>query len=53
MRPILLDYVESLGHTVFESGTYNVNIIGIRSKDHEANRFDDRMCWCFVMSKAG
>ena len=47
MRPILLDYVESLGHTVFESGTYNVNIIGIRSKDHEANRFDDRMCMVF------
>ena len=47
MRPVLLDYVESLGHTVFESGQYNLNIIGIRSKDHKANSFDDRMCVVF------
>jgi hypothetical protein len=47
MRPILLDYVASLGHTVFESGQYNLNIIGIRSKDHKPNSFDDRMCVVF------
>ena len=44
MRPVLLDYVDSLGHAVFESGVYNLNIIGIRSKDHKANSFDDRIC---------
>ena len=47
MRPFLLDYVESLGHTGFESGEYNLNIIGIRSKDHKPNSFDDRMCVVF------
>jgi|TARA_R100000084_G_scaffold46602_1_gene19246 hypothetical protein len=47
MRPILLDYVASLGHTVFEKGTYNLNIIGIRSRDHQANSFDDRICVVF------
>ena len=47
MRPVLLDYVESLGHTVFESGQYNLNIIGIRSKNHKPNSFDDRMCVVF------
>jgi hypothetical protein len=44
MRPFLLDYVESLGHAVFEKGQYNLNIIGIRSKTHEPNKFDDRIC---------
>ena len=47
MRPTLLDLVESLGHTVFESGQYNLNIIGVRSKDHKPNSFDDRMCVVF------
>ena len=47
MRPLILDYVASLGYTVFESGEYNLNIIGIRSKDHKANSFDDRICAVF------
>ena len=47
MRPVLLDYVASLGHAVFEKGEYNVNIIGIRSKEHKPNSFDDRMCVVF------
>jgi len=41
MRPEILDYASSLGHTVFENGQYNLNIIGIRNADHKANRFDD------------
>ena len=41
MRPEILDYAESLGYKVFESGSYNVNIIGVRSTDHKANSFDD------------
>ena len=44
MRPILLDHVDALGHAVFEQGEYNLNIIGIRSKDHQPNSFDDRIC---------
>jgi len=47
MRPLLLDYVASLGHAVFERGQYNLNIIGIRSRDHKPNSFDDRMCVVF------
>lgn len=41
MRPKILDYAEHLGHVVFEEGQYNVNIIGVRSAEHQANRFDD------------
>lgn len=41
MRPAILDYLEHLGHVVFEDGQYNVNIIGVRSSEHQANRFDD------------
>ena len=44
MRPILLDYAAALGHAVFEDGLYNLNIIGIRTPDDDANKFNDRMC---------
>ena len=44
MKPYLLDHVESLGHAVFTGGVYNLNIIGIRKKDGEVNKFDDRIC---------
>ena len=42
--PILLDYVASLGHAVFEEGEYNLNIIGIRTANSDANTFNDRIC---------
>ena len=41
MHPEILDHAASQGHTIFLSGQYNINIIGIRSAHHEANRFDD------------
>jgi hypothetical protein len=41
MRPDILSYVDSLGYLVFESGQYNVNIIGVRNRNHQPNRFDD------------
>ena len=44
MKPYLLDHVESLGHAVFTSGKYNLNIIGIRNKNGKVNKFDDRIC---------
>ena len=44
MRPLLLDYVASRGHAVFENGLYNLNIIGIRTPDDDANTFNDRIC---------
>ena len=44
MRPVLLDYVAVLGHSVFENGLYNLNIIGIRTPDDDANKFNDRIC---------
>ena len=43
MRPQILDYVESLGHAVFEKGLYNLNIIGVRTPDDSANKFNDHM----------
>ncbi len=52
MRPELLDYVESLGHMVFENGAYNVNIIGIRSSAHQPNRFDDKI-HCIYKDESG
>lgn len=43
MRPHILDHVESLGHAVFEKGLYNLNIIGVRTPDDNANKFNDHM----------
>lgn len=52
-RPILLDYVASITgmdgvpYAVFESGLFNLNIIGIRTKDDRSNEFNDRICVCY------
>jgi len=43
MRPTSLDEAEAQGYAVFESGQYNVNIIGVRSAHHKPNSFDDVM----------
>jgi len=34
---------ESMGYSFFTEGDYNVNIIGVRSPQLEANKFDDTM----------
>ena len=44
MRPFLLDFVAAEGYAVFEKGTYNLNIIGLRTKGSDSNKFDDRIC---------
>lgn len=41
--PPLLRVVEEEGHVVFLSGLFNLNIIGVRSPDPRAGRFDDRL----------
>jgi hypothetical protein len=51
MTPLILQYVDALGHAVFTKGTYNLNIIGIRSKTHVPNKFDDRMCLVYKDDK--
>ena len=47
MRPVsgeeLLQYVAGLGYAVFESGLYNLNIIGVRTPDDNANTFKVRL----------
>lgn len=42
-EPEILSQLEKLGHVVFRSGSYNLNIIGVRSPNREANKFDDRL----------
>lgn len=44
--PLILEYVQSLGHAVFTNGLYNLNIIGVRSKSRERGAFDD---WIVVV----
>ena len=52
MKPYLLDHVASRGYTVFERGTYNLNIIGLRTKDSDSNKFDDRICVVYKDKKS-
>mgnify|MGYP003640319919 FL=1 len=42
--PILLDYVASHSHAIFTRGELNLNIIGLRSSNPRAGKFDDRIC---------
>ena len=42
--PVVLERVQSLSHAIFTTGTYNLNIIGIRTDDNQANTFNDRLC---------
>jgi len=43
MRPKILNIVKDHGFTIFESGSYNLNIIGVRNPSGETNRFDDML----------
>lgn len=45
-RPEILDRVEALGFVVFKSQDYDLNIIGERNPDGEADQFDD---WLHVI----
>lgn len=47
MRPPILDRVEEAGHVVFDNGSYDINLIGIRSRSREAGAFDDKMVIVF------
>lgn len=46
-RPRILDVVERLGHTVFETGDWNLNIIAERKIGPGQNAFNDygHLCW--------
>jgi len=42
--------LKAKGYVFFEGDDYDLNIVGIRSSDHDANRFNDLVCVAF---KAG
>lgn len=44
---ILLAAMKKLGHKVFETGEYNLNLIGIRTKDESTQTFNDWLCCLF------
>lgn len=48
--PPILETVKSKGYTVFTSGDYNLNIIGVRTMPGTPNAFDDRI---YCVYKAG
>lgn len=46
--PAILQRVQGLGHTIFTTGQYNLNIIGVRTSDMTPNVFND---WLYVVYK--
>ena len=46
-RPKILDYVASLDYAVFEDGDWNLNIIGVRKRHGEPNKYDDTIDVCY------
>jgi hypothetical protein len=42
----LIKRMKELGHVVFEEGQYNLNLVGVRSKNRMPNNFDDTI-YCF------
>jgi len=39
--PAILQRAKATGHVVFTRGTWNVNLIGVRTASRQANKFDD------------
>ncbi|WLQ14400.1 hypothetical protein O5O45_00430 [Hahella aquimaris] len=39
--------VRNQGYRFFESGDYNLNLVGVRSQDRHANTFNDLLCVAF------
>lgn len=47
---LIKDYYRSNNFPFFESGLYNINMIGIRSSNLESNSFDDLICLVYKNS---
>ena len=43
--------MENKGYVFFEGGIFNVNIVGIRSKEQRSNKFDDTMLLIYKNKK--
>ncbi|HHZ95237.1 TPA: hypothetical protein EYN09_05645 [Candidatus Poribacteria bacterium] len=41
--PAILQKSKDLGHTVFETGVWNLNLIGVRSQDNISNTYNDSL----------
>ena len=52
MIPDILQRAENLGYTIFKTGSYNLNLIGVRSEAITANAFDDTM-YCVYRDSSG
>lgn len=49
-RQQLVKAMKNAGHKVFMRGDYNLNLIGIRSRDTKANTFNDLFCVLFKVA---
>ena len=46
----LKEVMKSKGYAFFTNGDYNLNIIGVRSPNRTANKFDDWLCLCYKVN---
>ena len=49
-KPWILKLSEAAGHTVFESGDFDLNIIGIRKAEGKPDAFDDCLFVCYKLN---
>ena len=48
--PVVLEAMDNLGYAIFEKPeVYDLNLIGIRSRDARTERFDDWICAAYVV----
>ena len=59
-KDALLKAMKARKHPVFDKGNFNLNLIGVRASDTQANRFNDALCvlfkqageWCLMVFDA-
>jgi len=47
-KPEILAKIEEYGFKVFSDGAYDLNIIGVRNLENNANQYDDKLHVCYL-----
>ena len=47
-KPEILAKIEQYGFKVFDDGPYDLNIIGVRNLENNANQYDDKLHVCYL-----
>lgn len=49
LKPKILKKIqEEYGYKIFHDGAYDLNIIGVRNLENNANQYDDKLHVCYL-----